>query len=315
MTMTSQKKPKYPDYSETTFASILTRRICEALEANGFRQCYPESPNTKEEGGKGRASAKNDLQGVDVRIEGAGTPLFLQFKRSFKFSIHSCRDGELKSRLEELGVRSLEFQFDLRESQHKALVSRLKSEPHVYYAAPLFLKASQLKTKFLEGGDELIKSTAFIRPQQSGVDHSSSPVIKNPQLANQIGEGSHRMLFNDHQAFICSEPIAIKQFLTGSQLLDALVKNLNIGDLKQYLDDLFERMKMIDGEVFQEFGQRVSNNDTYPPDLQKYLQLKDYFKAKYELEFFLFVEDAKQHKRKLLQATQKNMLELPDLLN
>ena len=302
--MTNQNKPKkYPDYSETTFAFCLTYQIYRAMERERL-ECFPDFLSTSVEGKEGG--------GYDVKV---GNSIFLQFKRSKKFDINTCKDAALVRSLKDQGILSLKFKFQLREHQHKLLLEHCETEHHVYYAAPLFLEAAELQANFLnENASELIKNTAFIRPQPTGNwDKGDSDeirkVIENPKEPNPIGVESHKMLFAHEQAYICSEPVKVKKFLTGDQLL-RLVKESEIDDVGKYLNNLFNRIKKADGDEFQKFAQFVPEDESLHPDLRKYLQLHAYFKVKYEMEFFLFVLSTIEGKHRQIKKSDAGLVDL-----
>jgi len=136
------------EFSEFSYGFSLSYEIMNALRPNYTG--YPLFPSLVEEA----------MKGFDVSFSRSGWPLFLQFKLSqymtspsalhwsdfdaphFRFKIHKRKRAKIEER------------------QHNRLKELSKSEPDVYYAAPLFHLETEFDNAFVN--DKIFMKTMFI---------------------------------------------------------------------------------------------------------------------------------------------------------
>lgn len=154
----------------------------ELVSHYGFASAAPEFPNLRQE-------AK---LGYDVRLQGGGTPVFLQFK----LSEYLTRGTAAAARF--LGVPH--YRFWLMSSRHSAQHSRLLSLERlgqvVLYAAPIFHTAGELDAAF--NRRTMVSKSAFFRPRSIG---------------EMPDDGEHSISFTDHGLHACrlSEPMRFER--------------------------------------------------------------------------------------------------------
>jgi hypothetical protein len=148
------------DISEFSFGFAL---VNELVTHYHLASAAPEFPNLRQEG----------HVGYDVRLKNGGIPVFLQFKLS---------DVMLRGTAKAAGKLGIpHYRAALRprrhSKQHQLLLTLESTKVAVFYAAPMFHKASDLDHAFAYRN--VVARTAFFRPRDIGSlpdddDHSLS---------------------------------------------------------------------------------------------------------------------------------------------
>lgn len=181
------------EFTEFSYGFAVTYEL--VLENSGSVFAAPEFPSLIREGQVGG--------GYDVRLD-FGNFLFLQFKLS------EFMRGGLSGQSNVIGLPYYRFWITPRRQsqQHRLLVDLQNTGQQIYYAAPIFHRQAVFNTEFQ--ARTVVNRSAFFTPSEIG---------------NLEDDESHCVVFNDTQAYFCSEPkqlrlhtgISMKQFL-GSRM-------------------------------------------------------------------------------------------------
>ena len=142
-----------PSISEFSYGFAVTTELLQAL---GPVTVAPVFPSLHAEGKQGG--------GWDVRLDWPGFPLFLQFKLCDHMTRPTCKEARL------LGLSLPCYRMHLRPErlspQHRLLLELEQQGKAVYYCAPMFHKAKQFNTAFLQ--HSVCARSIWIRPSDIG---------------------------------------------------------------------------------------------------------------------------------------------------
>lgn len=181
------------EFTEFSYGFAVTHEL--VLQNSGNVAAAPEFPSLIREGQAGG--------GYDVRLH-FGTFLFLQFKLSeFMY-------GGRASYRSLIGLPYYKFWVTPRwkSQQHRMLVDLGNAGQQVYYAAPIFHLQTDFNAEFQ--GNTVVSRSALINPAEIGY------------LAD---DADHCVVFNDVQAYFCSEPQKLRLH-TGTSLKEFLAAKM-----------------------------------------------------------------------------------------
>lgn len=170
-----------PEISEFSYGFALTNELVGWTELSAA----PVFPNLIEEGKLGG--------GYDVKLDAPGAPLYLQFKRADCLTRRSARELRHYGLPLEVPFHRFAITERSRSFQHTSLVSLDAGENMVFYAAPRFHTLDGINAAW--AANNVAAESIFISPAEIGeIDD----------------DAAHHVSYDDHSAFLCSEPRTIQ---------------------------------------------------------------------------------------------------------
>jgi hypothetical protein len=202
-----------PEISEFSYGFALTNELVGWAPL----AAAPVFPSLIEEGKSGG--------GYDVRLDMAGVALYLQFKRADCMKRRSAKEISAHG----LSISLPFYRFKITETgksdQHELLLALNEVEDLVFYAAPRFHELSEINEAW--HANRVADGSIFVSPGAIG----------------PLDDESHHVAYDEHNAWLCSEPKPL-DFLGSAGLL----KRMQVGlvsdsrSLRQKLPEMSEKL-------------------------------------------------------------------------